>query len=63
MAVYTFLNEQREWLSRERQEHATIGVVRSEVQRLYRRHLLYWLHEQFQSGVEPEASVSPSIIP
>jgi SRSO17 transposase len=55
MAAYTFLDEQRACLGEQRQGHVTIGEARTEVQRLHRRHLLHWLYEQFQAGVEPAA--------
>ncbi len=55
MAAYTFLDEERERLRQQEQRPVTIGDARHEVQRLHRRHLLHWLHEQFQAGITPEA--------
>jgi len=55
MAAYTFLDEERDRLRQQQQRPSTLGDARRELQRLHRRHLLYWLHEQFQAGVTPEA--------
>ena len=53
MVAYIVLDEERDRLSRQRQQHIAIDDAHREIQRLHRRHLLDWLHEQFQSGVEP----------
>ena len=54
MAAYTFLDEQRDHLRQQEQHPVTLGDARCEVQSLHRRHLLHWLYEQFQVGVEPD---------
>jgi len=54
MAAYVFLDEERDRLSRERQRHTTIGDARREIQRIHRRHLIHWIHEQFQAGFLPQ---------
>ncbi len=55
MLAYVFLEEERDRLQTQWQRPLTIGEARREIQRRHRRHLLDWLHEQFQSGVEPDA--------
>jgi len=55
MLAYVFLEEERHRLQEQRQCHVTIGEARREIQRRHRRHVLNWLHGQFQSGVEPDA--------
>ena len=55
MLAYVFLEEERDHLQTRWQRPVTIGEARREIQRRHRRHLLDWLHEQFQSGVEPES--------
>jgi hypothetical protein len=55
MLAYVFLEEERHRLQSQWQRPVTIGEARREIQRRHRRHLLAWLHEQFQSGVEPDA--------
>ena len=55
MLAYVFLEEERDHLQTQWQRPVTIGEARREIQRRHRRHLLDWLHEQFQSGVEPDA--------
>ena len=52
---YVFLEEERDRLQTQWQRPVTIGQARREIQRRHRRHLLDWLHEQFQSGIEPDA--------
>src|SRR2546421_13037357 len=37
------------------QRPVTIGEARREIQRRHRRKVLDWLHEQFQSGVQPDS--------
>jgi DDE superfamily endonuclease len=54
MLAYVFLEEESARLQTQWQRHVTIGEARREIQRRHRRHLLDWLHGQFQSGVEPE---------
>jgi DDE superfamily endonuclease len=55
MLAYVFLQEEHDRLQTQWQRPVTIGEARREIQRRHRRHLLDWLHEQFQSGVEPDA--------
>jgi hypothetical protein len=55
MLAYVFLEEERDRLQTQWQRPVTIGEARREIQRRHRRHLLDWLHEQFQSGIEPDA--------
>lgn len=55
MLAYVFLEEQRIGLQSQWQRHVTIGETRREIQRRHRRHVLDWLHEQFQSGIEPDS--------
>jgi hypothetical protein len=55
LLAYVFLEEERDRLQTQWQRPVTIGEARREIQRRHRRHLLDWLHEQFQSGVEPDA--------
>jgi SRSO17 transposase len=55
MLAYVFLEEERDRLQTQWQRPVTIGEARREIQRRHRRHLLDWLHGQFQSGVEPDA--------
>jgi len=54
LADYLFLDEVRDRLSRQWQRHVTIGEARREVQRLHRRHVLNWIYQQLQTGVQPE---------
>ena len=55
MLAYVFLEEERDRLQTQWQRPVTIGEARREIQRRHRRHLLDWLHEPFQSGIEPDA--------
>jgi hypothetical protein len=55
MLAYVFLEEERDRLQTQWQRPVTIGEARREIRRLHRRHLLDWLHEQFQSGIEPDS--------
>jgi hypothetical protein len=48
MLAYVFLEEQRIGLQSQWQRHVSIGEARREIQRRHRRHVLDWLHEQFQ---------------
>ncbi len=52
---YVFLEEERHRLQAQWQRHVTIGEARQEIQRRHRRQVLDWLHEQFQSGIEPDS--------
>jgi SRSO17 transposase len=55
MLAYVFLEEERHRLQGQWQRHVTIGEARQEIQRRHRRHVLDWLHGQFQSGIEPDS--------
>ena len=55
MLASVFLEEERDRLQAHWQRAVTIGEARREIQRRHRRHRLDWLHEQFQSGVEPDS--------
>jgi SRSO17 transposase len=55
MLAYVLLEEERHRLQHQWQRHVTIGEARREIQRRQRRHLLDWLHGQFQSGIEPDS--------
>ena len=55
MLAYVFLEEERTGLQSQWQRHVTIGEARREIQRRHRRHVLDWLHDQFQSGIEPDS--------
>jgi DDE superfamily endonuclease len=55
MLAYVFLEEERDRLQSQWQRPVTIGEARREIQRRHRRHLLDWLHGQFQSGIEPDS--------
>ena len=55
MLAYVFLEEERTRLQAQWHCHVTIGEARREMQRRHRRQLLDWLHEQFQSGVQPDS--------
>jgi hypothetical protein len=55
MLASAFLEEERARLQTQWQRPVTIGGARRDIQRRHWRHLLDWLHEPFQSGVEPEA--------
>ena len=50
MLAYVFLEEERHRLQEQWQRHVIIGEARRQIQR---RHVLDWLHGQFQSGIEP----------
>jgi DDE superfamily endonuclease len=50
-----FLEEEQARLQTEWQRPVTIGQARREIQRRHRRNVLAWLHEQFQSGVQPDS--------
>ncbi len=55
MLAYVFLEEECHRLQEQWQRHVTIGQARREIQRRHRRHVLDWLHGQFQSGIEPDS--------
>jgi DDE superfamily endonuclease len=55
LLVYVFLEEERARLQQQWQRPVTIGEARREIQRRHRRRVLEWLHEQFQSGVQPDS--------
>ena len=55
MLAYVFLEEECHRLHGQCQRHITIGEARREIQRRHRRHVLDWLHGQFQSGIEPDS--------
>jgi len=55
MLAYVFLEEERDSRPRQWQRHVTIGEAQREIQRRHRRHVLDWLHRQFQSGIEPDS--------
>ena len=55
MLAYVFLEEERTRLQARWQRPVTIGEARREIQRRHRRKVLDWLHEQFQSGVQPDS--------
>jgi hypothetical protein len=55
MLAYVFLEEERHRLQTQRQSPVTIGEARREIQRRHRRKVLDWLHEQSQSGVQPDS--------
>jgi len=55
MLAYVFLEEECHRLHGQWQRHVTIGEARREIQRRHRRHVLDWLHGQFQSGIEPDS--------
>jgi hypothetical protein len=55
MLAYVFLEEERDRLHTQWQRPVTIGEARRKIQRRHRRHLLDWLHGQFQSGIEPDS--------
>jgi hypothetical protein len=55
LLAYIFLEEERARLQEQWQRPVTIGEARREIQRRHRRRVLEWLHEQFQSGVQPDS--------
>ncbi len=55
LLVYVFLEEERARLQQQWQRPITIGEARREIQRRHRRQVLDWLHDQFQSGVQPDS--------
>ncbi len=55
LLAYVFLEEERARLQQQWQRPVTIGEARREIQRRHRRRVLDWLHDQFQSGVQPDS--------
>ncbi len=55
LLAYVFLEEEQARLQEQWQRPVTIGEARREIQRRHRRRVLDWLHDQFQSGVQPDA--------
>lgn len=55
LLAYVFLEEERARLQEQWQRPVTIGEARREIQRRHRRRVLDWLHDQFQSGVQPDS--------
>jgi hypothetical protein len=55
MLAYVFLEEEQHRLQLLWHRPVSIGQARREIQRRHRRLVLQWLHQQFQSGVQPEA--------
>lgn len=55
MLVYVFLEQEQHRLHLAWQRPVTIGEARREIQRRHRHRVLLWLHEQFLSGVQPDA--------
>ncbi len=55
MLAYVFLEEESHRVPQQWQRPVTIGEARREIQRRHRRHVLDWLHGQFQSGIEPDS--------
>lgn len=55
LLAYVFLEEAQARLQEQWQRPVTIGEARREIQRRHRRRVLDWLHDQFQSGVQPDA--------
>jgi len=55
LLAYIFLEEERARLQQQWQRPVTMGEARREIQRRHRRRVLDWLHDQFQSGVQPDS--------
>ena len=55
MLAYVLLEEEGYRLQEQWLRHVTIGEARREIQPRHRRHVLDWLHGQFQSGIEPDS--------
>ena len=55
LAAYVCLEEEQARLRAARGGHVTLGEARAAVQWTHYRHLLSWLHEQFQAGATPQA--------
>ncbi len=55
LLAYVFLEEEQVRLQAQWQRPVSIGEARREIQRRHRRLVLEWLHQQFLSGVPPDA--------
>jgi hypothetical protein len=55
MLAYVFLEEEQRRLQQQWQRPVTLGEARREIQRRHRRLVLQWLHQQFLSGIQPDA--------
>src|SRR5947209_8899955 len=55
MLASVFLEEEQHRLQVQWQRPVTVGEARREIQRRHRRNVLQWLHDQFLSGVQPDA--------
>jgi DDE superfamily endonuclease len=55
MLAYVFLEEEQHRLQQQWQRPVTLGEARREIQRRQRRLVLQWLHQQFLSGIQPDA--------
>jgi hypothetical protein len=55
MLAYVFLEEECTRLQVQCQRPVTIREARRDIQRRHRRKVLDWLHEQFQSDVQPDS--------
>jgi hypothetical protein len=55
LLAYVFLEEVQARLQQKWQRPVTIGEARREIQHRHRRRVLDWLHDQFQSGVQPDS--------
>jgi SRSO17 transposase len=55
LAAYVWVEEEQARLRAARGGHVTLGEARAAVQWTHYRHLLSWLHEQFQAGATPQA--------
>ncbi len=53
-AAYAFLDEERARLRQDWQCHVTLGEARREAQRMHWRHLITWMHQQFEAGAVPQ---------
>jgi hypothetical protein len=54
LAAYVFLEEEHARLRESAGQHVTMGEARTALQQVHRRHLLTWLHAQWQAGATPE---------
>jgi hypothetical protein len=52
---YVFLEEEQRRVPQQWQRPVTLGEARREIPRRHRRLVLQWLHQQFQSGFQPDA--------
>lgn len=58
LLVYVFLEQEQYRLRLTWQRLVTIGEARREIQRRHRYRVSLWLHEQFLSGIQPDALVT-----